>query len=317
MNWTATLDVHPLRLRKEKGMKGIKHMVELLNFLNVVYRWSDDTDIRRTARARALATLRVTNDDDYHNLAAVDDRRFKQDSMSYLRACVLAEQFEADTSRYRLEIKKILPRLHAQLPSRGIDQRMGFAELFRQLELPAPERKADVYAQSLIAKQVPRNYYLSAPDKPYDITHEIFALTRNGTKPFPFRNEGEDRYARTMVRQLLSHFMGQDNVDITAELLVNLAQLGEADSALARQAREYIFQSQNPDGSFGNYARAGIVMRQRNPRYDVRIGGNLHTTLVCIWALVETAPDTRRLRNAGTEDQIGSATFIDRKDVQP
>ena len=291
MAWTATLDVHPLRLREEKGMKGIKHMVEFLNFHNVVYRWSDDRDVRRTARERALATLRVTNDDAYHNLAAVDDRRFKQDSMSYLRACVLAEQFEADTRRYRLEIEKILPRLHAHLPARGIDQRMGFAVLFRQLGLAAPERETDVYPRSLIAQQVPMSYYLSAPDRPYDITHEIFAMTRRGTQPFPFRSEDEERYARTMVRQLLSHFMQGGNVDLSAEFLVNLAQLGEARSALARQAREFIFQSQNPDGSFGNYSRAGIVMRQRNPRYDVRIGGNLHTTLVCIWALVETVPD--------------------------
>ena len=63
MAWTATLDVDPLRLREENGMKGIKHMVEFLNFHHVVYRWSGDPDVRRTARERALGALRVTNDD--------------------------------------------------------------------------------------------------------------------------------------------------------------------------------------------------------------------------------------------------------------
>ena len=287
MAWMTTIDVHPIRLRKEKGMKGIKHMVEYLDFHYLVYKGSNDPEIKTTALERALKILRVTNEDAYHNLASVGTTRFKEDSMSYLRACWLAEQLGKHTSAYRREIKKVLRRIHAHLPTRGVDQRMGFALLFSQLGLPRPEREEDIYPESLIANRAPMAYYLSSPDRPYDLTHEIFAMTGCGTRPFRLPSKEDAWYAKEIVRHLLKYYILEKNVDLAAELLVNLVQLGEADSAIAKQAREFIFEEQNKDGSFGKYAREAVLMKRRNPRYDVRIGGNLHTTEVCIWALVE------------------------------
>ena len=290
MRWMTTIDVDPVRLRREKGMKGIKHLVEYLDSHLLAYQWSDDPETVRIARERILDSLRVTDEDAYHNLASVDARRFRQDSMSYLRACWIAEQLGKDTSRYRLEINRILPKLHAHLSTRGVDQRMGFALLFSQLDLPRPETEEQIYPESLIARHAPTSYYFSSPDRPYDITHEVFAMTGHGARPFPFPAAEDERYAKRTVKELLRHHVRETNLDLAAEFLVTVVQLGEADSAIARQAREFIFRGQNEDGSFGSYAREGAVMRRRNPRYDVRIGGNLHTTMVCIWALIETSP---------------------------
>ena len=40
---------------------------------------------------------------------------------------------------------------------------------------------------------------------------------------------------------------------------------------------------QNGDGSFGSFDEEAI--RRLRPRYDIRIGGYLHTTHVSVWAL--------------------------------
>jgi hypothetical protein len=275
-------------------MKGVKHFVEYLDLLLLAATWPDDATLSAAARARALDVLRVADEDAYHNLAAADPQRFKEDNMSYLRACWLARELGKDISRYRGEIEKVLPRLHQSLPGRGIDQRLGFALLLAELGLPPPETEADVYPLTCIARRLPLSYYLESGDRPYDITHEIFALTSRGSRPFTFPSAADERYARETVRSLLAIFMKQGNVDLAAEFLVNLAQLGEADTPLGREAREFIFRGQNPDGSFGAYDQAAAVVIKGNPRYDVRVGAYLHTTMVAIWALVSTAPNQSR-----------------------
>lgn len=287
MRWMTTIDVHPLRLREQKGMKGIKHMVEYLDFHYLVHQWSDDQELKKEARDRALKLLKVIEEDAYHNLASLDDKRFRGESMSYLRACWLATKFGINTHRYHSEIKKILPRLYDHLPTRGVDQRMGFALLLSQLGYDRPETEEQIYPESLIARQVPIAYYFTSADKPYDITHEIFALSARGTRPFDVPNPESDRYARETVRSLLRRSMRAGNIDIAGELLVNLSQLGEGKTVLTDEAKEMLFRGQNKDGSFGNYEKEAAAMKTRNPRYDVRIGGNLHTTMVCTWALTE------------------------------
>jgi hypothetical protein len=283
----TTIDTHPIRLRRQNGMKGIKHLVEYLSFHHRIYVRSRDREIQRTARDRALQALSVTDEDAYHDLATADATRFKHESMSYLRACWIAEQFGIDTSRYRREILKIVPRLHAHLPTRGIDQRMGFAVLFANLGIPRPETEQQVYPYSLIAKHAPLLFYLDSPARPYALTHEIFSMTARGSRAFPFPNEQDERYAKEIVKQLLEHSIEAESLDIAAELLVNLVQLGEAESPIAQRALEFVLQEQNEDGSFGNYAAQEILLRKSNPRYDIQVGGYLHTTYVCIWALLE------------------------------
>ena len=44
----------------------------------------------------------------------------------------------------------------------------------------------------------------------------------------------------------------------------------------------------NADGSFGETHDAARVRAAKgNPAYDVEVGGTLHTTFVCLWALAQ------------------------------
>lgn len=289
LSWAVGLRVTPRRIRDELGMKGVKHFVEYLDLLYHIHRHAPDAPLAVEARARAHEALGAVGQADYHQLATVDERRFRQDSMSYLRACRLAEVFGWDTERYRREIAGVLPRIVAHLPSRGVDQRMGFALLFEQLGLPVVEPLAAIYPGSLIARRVPLEYYWVSADRPYDITHEVFAMTKRGTRAFPFSDAADGNYARQTVRALLEESLRRGQIDIAAELLTNLAYLGETSTPLARVARDRILRTQNPDGSFGQYDETAARRLKGNPLYDVRIGGNLHTTMVVVWALVECA----------------------------
>jgi hypothetical protein len=287
--WAGALDLDPIKLREERGMKGIKHFVEYLDLLHLAYQWPADPALSAAARARAVEVLAVTDAPAYHSLGAADDQRFREDSMSYLRACMLAERFGKDTARYRGEIEELLPRLYGHLSSRGVDQRMGFALLLGQLELPRTEAEGEVYPESLIARRAPLSYYAGGRDRPYDITHEIFAMTWRGARALPFPDKGDARYAEETVSALLTAALERGDLDLGAELLVNLAELGRADSELARKARAWILDSQNADGSWGRYEEEARQLAETRPRYSVPIGGYLHTTMVCAWALVVTS----------------------------
>lgn len=289
LDWSATLEVDPIRLRRDKGMKGIKHFVEYLAFQQVVSDWASDPEIERTARERALAALRVVDEDGYHDLAAAGPERFNQESMSYLRACRIAEQLGRDTSRYRREILEILPRIHAHLPGRGVDQRMEFAVLLAQLGMARPESEDQIYPRSLIARHAPLSFYLASPERPYALTHEIFGMTARGTRAFPFPNEDDERYAKATVERLLDRAVESESTDIAAELLLNLVELGEPGAPVARRATQYLYRAQNADGSFGNYEAEAAALREIDPRYDIGVGAYLHTTYVAVWALIEAS----------------------------
>jgi hypothetical protein len=153
INWAATLDVHPVRLRTQQRMKGIKHFVELLDLLLLAHRRTTDPRLSADARERALQALAAVDEDAYHSLGTVDPQRFREDSMSYLRACWLAGQFGKDVARYRQEIDKVLPTIVQHLPARGVDQRMGFAVLFAQLGYPVPQSLERIYPETLIARR--------------------------------------------------------------------------------------------------------------------------------------------------------------------
>ena len=87
--------------------------------------------------------------------------------------------------------------------------------------------------------------------------------------------------------------MRRDALDAACELLANLGQLGaraggDALGELYRQAADYVASRRNADGSFGETHDAARVRAAKgNPAYDVEVGGTLHTTFVCLWALAQ------------------------------
>ncbi|KAJ8610287.1 hypothetical protein CTAYLR_009071 [Chrysophaeum taylorii] len=361
----------PVYARDELGMKGVKHFTEWLDLARLAVARGDDR-----ARTTTLAFVRESvpktlRDPGYHAWLTfpTDSWRFRQDSMSYLRAyhlCVVGLGMEAShpdlMAAWRRRIIGVLPRIWTHLETRGIDQKLNFIKLFRALNLyverepterlvyeddtgaslivepeePLLPTRADldafeiaVFKTSLIWRMVPLGWYELSPERPYDITHEIFALTGDGRHPFPFFQADASPsplvaadelpldnptqyydYAVDTVANLLRLQMRRDALDVVCEYVVNFGQLGiraergraYVDNEIAGlylTAIDYIKARRNADGTFGeSHDSAFIRLRKNNLNYDTRVGGTLHTTYVCLWALTQPIYDDDPLQRS-------------------
>eukprot|EP00045_Choanoeca_perplexa_P022837 m.11031 g.11031 ORF g.11031 m.11031 type:complete len:390 (-) comp9741_c0_seq3:818-1987(-) len=292
VRWAMHLDTHPERLRETKQMKGLKHMVEYLDLLHLVHSTTRDGATRCLCRVLAAARLTATQQSTFHEaLISKGPKRFRQDNMSYLRALWLGEAFQLgnlfNSSSYRDQVEKMLPQLYAHLPSRGVDQQMGFAMLLEQLGLRnSTAAMQALVPQTTIVTRKPATWFYAANHRAYDLSHEIFALTLRGTVPVMYLNRDDISYASQLLMEMYDHYENEGMLDIQCELLINMAQL---DSNRFKQTllagRKALSQQQNADGSFGQYAH---LQHLQAPNYDIQVGGNLHTTLVCLWALAAT-----------------------------
>jgi hypothetical protein len=285
----CALDVDPVRLRTELDMQGKKHFTELLGLLRVLAAWPADPALAAQARAAAHRVLdQYARGPTFHDLATADDDRFDEDSMSYLRGCWYAQELGWDTREWRAAIDVVVPRVIERLPRRGIDQRMSFTLIFAALGLAEAESVQALYAQGAVANHRPFAYWVASPQRAYELTHEIFGLTWRGRRRPPYRDPIDERYAKKAVYTLLHVHLTEKNHDPAAELVLNRVQLGDANDEQLNFARHFLAEGQNADGSFGFHTAVLIREQKGNPRYDVAIGGNLHTTLVSLWALMAT-----------------------------
>ena len=237
--------------------------------------------------------------------------RWREDSMPYLRALYLSGELGAPgplLAAWRARAAAAMPAFWRHVAGRGVDQRLNFAKLFRGLGLAA---EADLVAferatrrATHVARRRPLAWFLLSADRPYDLTHEVFALTRDGRAPFPGAGDpaaalaadaplSDHAYALRTAAALLKVCVRRDALDAACELLANLGQLGaraggDALGELYRQAADYVASRRNADGSFGETHDAARVRAAKgNPAYDVEVGGTLHTTFVCLWALAQ------------------------------
>ncbi|MCO4764347.1 MAG: hypothetical protein KC502_22745 [Myxococcales bacterium] len=284
--WAKALHPHPQTLRQERNMLGKKHFVEYLALLRVIAAWPDTPDISKQAVARAHDVLKWTDEPAYHDLGELNAALFRRDSMSYLRAALLARRFGWDTGNYMAQIRRVMPLYAEKLPTRGIDQQMAFSVLYAGLGLPGAPTRKSLYPQSRIAKITPFQHWVQSPTVAYDFTHEVFAMTGRGARPFPFLRPIEQKYARKVAHTLLHIHMTEKNHDIVAELLVNRVQLQDATDAQVPVARKFLLGSQDAQGRFGHYDEEKVRKQLKKPNYDVNIGGYLHTTMVALWALM-------------------------------
>ncbi|MBP47335.1 MAG: hypothetical protein CMH53_05300 [Myxococcales bacterium] len=288
--WAKTLDPNPMRLRNELAMPGKKHFVEYLALLRLMVGWSHTPDeLRVAALARAHEVLAWTDQAAYHDMGEVDDRRFRQDSMSYLRAALIASELGWDIGPYRAQIQRISQRLQAHMTTRGVDQQMSFEVLYDALGLAGAPSRAALYPSSKIARLINFKYWISHPQKMYEFTHEVFAMTGRGARSFPFVRPVEGKYARKVAYTLLHIHMTEKHHDGVAELLANRVQLGAKPDPQFRAAREFLLTGQDAQGRFGVYDQPEIRKALNNPRYDAVYGGYVHTTMVALWALMLTS----------------------------
>ena len=363
----------PERVRDSLGMKGVKHFTEWLDLQRLaVARGDARTATAALERVREVVP-RALGSAGYHAWTSFprDSWRFRQDSMSYMRAHYLCAHTElgfqrsepALMVRWRRTIEKHVAEVWRHLETRGIDQRLNFVKLFRALGLYVEGQynaegrddktgdglasradasfdalpsalelngfEAATFETTLIHRREPLGWYMLSRDRPYDITHEIFALTDDGRFPFPFlapadvayerdasgglaKRDAPDEpraaryfaYALQTVVDLLKLHVRRDELDIVCEYVVNLGQLGvrarrsddgSVDFALGElylQGRDYVASRRNADGTFGDsYDQDAVRAAKQNPNYDVDVGGTLHTTYVCLWALTQPVYD--------------------------
>ena len=299
----------PVHVRDRLGMKGCKHFAEYLDLQRLAAELGDGA-----ARARALrAVERAAAAEAYHAFLGQREAsaRWREDSMSYLRALYLSGELGAPgplLAAWRARAAAAMPAFWRHVAGRGVDQRLNFAKLFRGLGLAA---EADLVAferatrrATHVARRRPLAWFLLSADRPYDLTHEVFALTRDGRAPFPGAGDpaaalaadaplSDHAYALRTAAALLKVCVRRDALDAACELLANLGQLGaraggDALGELYHQAADYVASRRNADGSFGETHDAARVRAAKGiPAYDVEVGGTLHTTFVCLWALAQ------------------------------
>jgi hypothetical protein len=270
----------PVRLRAEHKMKGKKFYVEYLTAWSDIYHISDEKG-RQAIRSFLGPIVARTGNDEYHNLARSSDEEFKQDVISYLNACILESGFGFDTTRYRREIDRIVPRIlsPAHLERRGIDNTMAIVYRLRQLGHEGGPSYRELYGRPRCVVRMHPDLTRLDLDNPlakqpvYDMTHEIFYLTEFGRTELQCASEKDLQYVRRIHAALIPIFIQKKDLDALAELIIDLNYLRMSDLPEYAVGYEFLVRHQNGDGSWGDPAYiAGLakVILQVNPRYTRR-----------------------------------------------
>jgi hypothetical protein len=271
------LEVDPIALRA-KGIKGKKKLVEALDaYRRLLLVAPPEARPALLARVRELA--RPTTEDRYHDMAIIDDREFREDATSYLRAAVLLDAMGLDLRRYRAGIAAVKPRLDQHLRARGPHQRRAFHGYYRRLGLEEPFALEGALERGFIAAKADPDQ-LSRIDV-YALTHEVFAAYDFGDDldGEPFADPARS-YLRGALPRLLSIWRDRRDPDLVAELVTCVRYLRFTGDPSYVEALGYLLDGQNADGSWGSYedarARLGDLVKQ---------AFYLHTTMVAIEAL--------------------------------
>jgi len=269
-----TFSIDPMALRKQ-GTKGRKKLVELLDAYVALHRHA-----KGQRKALMLERFRkaaaVTGRADYHDMATVGDRQFKQDATSYMRACYLMDKMGMDTGTYKAEIRKIQPRLDAHMSIRGPHQRMVFKYYYQYFNMSLPAKLQEPFADTITARRL--NPYLLSLNQVYDLTHEVFVPFDYGGKLDSSYFSRQDRaYVKRALEVTTTVYLRGRNVDIVGELLASLRFLGATDLAVYRDGLAFLLASQRPNGSFGSYEH---LRARRGDRLELDL--YLHTTSVAM-----------------------------------
>lgn len=276
--WLDELQVNPLLLR-EHGIKGKKKLAEIVFGYQILYAVVPERE-KAAIIDRVKDLVEITYQPEYHDMAAVDDATFTEESTSYLRLAYLMDKLGLDTEVYRSEITKINARLNDDMASRGPIQRGAFHIYYTHFDLAEPFPLDNTLSEGVIANRLPLDAY-STRDA-YSLTHEVLNEYDFGdlssVQPF---SEADVAYIGETAPALLRNAMDDDNVDLAAELVAALRLVGLERLPDYRDGLAYLLASQNPDGSFGDY-------EYLRPEYGSYVdqGWYLHTTVGALLALV-------------------------------
>ena len=281
--WADTLDVDPIQLSKEMGIKGKKKFVELLDIYLCLYQTTDDPLKKEEYKQKVEELVMVTKDKRYHDLNNIDDTQFRQNSTSYLRAWYIINEFGINTSYYVEEIERVLPRINSHLPGRGINKKFAFVLYYHKLCYTIDYNMEDLFNSSVIRSQM-EILNLSELDV-YFITHEIFFLN-DDNKINILTSDDFEYLTKTLVYQV-NKTIAEENVDLLAELIMIMTYLNFKEMDEYYDALNFIKGRQNKNGSFGYYEDARRYYHEIGSKIDVDIYLYLHTTEVTLRALNE------------------------------
>jgi hypothetical protein len=276
--WIDPLEVEPADLRAH-GIKGKKKLVEKLD--TYVWLLRDPLEGEREELVR-LATLTVapTRQPGYHDMNEVDDRQFKQDATSYMRAAYLMDGLGLDTTDYVRHMREVLPRYDAHMPDRGPAQQMIFHIYYEHFGFEEPFPLDEAFEKGQISSRPDPRTIGRMPM--YHLTHEIFMPYRYGeVRTSTFFDSGDIAYLREALPVLVERRIEARDPDLVGELALCLEYLDMEDLPAFRQAIAFLLETQNGDGSWGRY-----------PEADARLGAYarqhiyLHTTKLALTALV-------------------------------
>ena len=278
--WLDRLAVDPFDLRAH-GIKGKKKLAEILDTYLRFYSVANPED-KKTILTRVTSLTIVTGQTNYHDMLAINDLEFKQDATSYLRVAYLMERFGLDTAFYRQQIQKTHQRLNAHMSSRGVDQRMAFHWYYKHFGLEEPFPLESAFKTGLIASRNPPEWYKENPMETYNLTHEIFVPYEFGEKlDIDFFSTEDKTYLRNTFSILIPWCIERGDADLTAELILCAAYLKFTGLPVYREGLRYLLESQNPNGSWGQYEQHRPAMGNY-----VEQGLYLHTTMVVSDALI-------------------------------
>ena len=279
--WVETLDVDPIKLRTEMGIKGKKKFVELLDVYLSVYETTNNNATKNDIKKTVETLAQVTYNFAYHDLNTINDTQFRQDSTSYLRAWYILNEFGFNMTYYMEEIEKVLPRITNHLPSRGTNQKMAFVFYYNQLGYPIQYTIEGLFNISTIRSHGAIEN-LTELDI-YYITHEIFFLYDENE--LNLLTYDDIKYLKQVLAYQVNLTISENNVDLLAELIMVMNCLGYYDMYEYELALVYLLNSQNANGSFGDYEDARKYYQDIGSEIDVDIYLYLHTTEVTLRAL--------------------------------
>ena len=276
-SWLDTVIIDPLELRRH-GIKGKKKMGELFDAYSTIHEFLPSAE-QQSIDSRLKAIAEITQKAEYHDMVYINDKQFTEDATSYLRLCYLLERRGFDTALYREEIKKAHSRLNDHMPTRGVNQQMAFHRYYNYFGLEEPFPLDKAYEEGIISGR----WTAAAMNRQdvYGLTHEIFAVYRYGDEPdVEFFTEEDKIYLKGVLNDLIIRYMEENDPDLTAELVTSMCLLNLRDEPIVKKAYDYLFSSQNADGSFGNFEDLRDIYEDY-----VKEGYYLHTTSVVLKAL--------------------------------
>ena len=298
----------PVHVRDRLGMKGCKHFAEYLDLQRLAAELGDGA-----ARARALrAVERAAAAEAYHAFLGQREAsaRWREDSMSYPRALYLSGELGAPgplLAAWRARARRPCQPFWRHVAGRGVDQRLNFAKLFRGLGLAA-EADLVAFERAALAPRAPpsRGAGSRGSSSPRTGPTTYAGARADARRRAPFPGAGDPAAALAADAPLSDphcapHGRGAAQGARAPRRAGRRVRAGgepgparrarrrrRARRALRHQAADYVASRRNADGSFGETHDAARVRAAKGiPAYDVEVGGTLHTTFVCLWALAQ------------------------------